>query len=79
MKMAMDNLLQKVYSFGEFQLDVAERRLSKGSDYLPLSPKILETLILMVENAGKILSKERMLEEIWEDSFVEENNLAQNI
>ena len=36
-------------------------------------------MLLLVENAGHVLSKERMLEEIWEGSFVEENNLAQNI
>jgi pimeloyl-ACP methyl ester carboxylesterase/DNA-binding winged helix-turn-helix (wHTH) protein len=75
----MDKLRQQKFSFGEFQLDGEERRLFDGVKHIQLAPKILDTLILLVENAGKILSKERMLEEIWNDSFVEENNLAQNI
>ncbi len=75
----MESFSRKIYDFGGFQLDVAERRLFDGEKNIQLPPKILDTLILLVANAGKILSKERMLEEIWEDSFVEENNLAQNI
>lgn len=75
----MEELSKKIYAFGEFQLDVAERRLFDGLNHIPLAPKILDTLILLAENAGRILSKEKMLEQIWEDSFVEENNLAQNI
>ena len=46
---------------------------------IPLAPKVFDTLVFLIENAGRVLSKERMLEEIWEGAFVEENNLAQNI
>jgi DNA-binding winged helix-turn-helix (wHTH) protein len=69
----------KIYSFGSFQLNALERILFDGSRTIPLAPKAFDTLLLLVENAGRVLSKERMLREIWEDSFVEENNLAQNI
>ncbi|MBS1792209.1 MAG: alpha/beta fold hydrolase [Acidobacteria bacterium] len=75
----MENYSGKIYSFDKFQLDAGERLLFDGERTLPLAPKVFDTLLLLVENAGRILGKERMLKEIWEDSFVEENNLAQNI
>src|SRR5215467_9512012 len=67
------------YDFGRYRLDAAERTLFDGEKSISLAPKVFDTLLLLVENQGKVLSKERMLREIWEDSFVEENNLAQNI
>src|SRR6185369_16390738 len=75
----MNNFSGKNYGFDRFQLDGGERLLFDGIKTIPLAPKVFDTLLLLVENAGRILSKERMLKEIWEDSFVEENNLAQNI
>ncbi|CAN5335338.1 hypothetical protein BH10ACI1_BH10ACI1_16160 [soil metagenome] len=75
----MNDLAGKIYSFGKFQLDAAERLLFDGVKTIPMSPKVFDTLLLLVENAGRVLSKEKMLAEIWEDSFVEENNLAQNV
>jgi len=69
----------KVYEFGRFNLDVSERVLSDAGLNVPLPPKVFDTLLFLVENSGHVMSKERMLGEIWEDSFVEENNLAQNI
>lgn len=75
----MNNIFGKIYSFDKFQLDADERLLFDGVKTIPLAPKVFDTLLLLVENGGRVLSKERMLKEIWEDSFVEENNLAQNI
>ena len=69
----------ETYSFGRFRLDAAERQMFDGTTAVQLAPKVFDTLRLLVENAGRVVSKERMLEEIWEGSFVEENNLAQNI
>jgi pimeloyl-ACP methyl ester carboxylesterase/DNA-binding winged helix-turn-helix (wHTH) protein/class 3 adenylate cyclase len=75
----MNDFFGKIYKFGGFQLDVSERLFFDGEKTIPLAPKVFDTLLLLVENAGRVLSKEKMLSEIWEDSFVEENNLAQNI
>jgi pimeloyl-ACP methyl ester carboxylesterase/DNA-binding winged helix-turn-helix (wHTH) protein/class 3 adenylate cyclase len=75
----MENFIDRIYEFDRFQLNAGERLLFDGSRTIPLAPKVFDTLLLLVENAGRVLSKERMLKEIWEDSFVEENNLAQNI
>jgi pimeloyl-ACP methyl ester carboxylesterase/DNA-binding winged helix-turn-helix (wHTH) protein/class 3 adenylate cyclase len=75
----MADFFGKIYGFDRFRLDARERLLFDGTRTVPLAPKVFDTLLLLVENAGRVLSKERMLKEIWEDSFVEENNLAQNI
>lgn len=75
----MEKFSTQIYGFDQFQLDAAERLLFDGEKTIALAPKVFDTLQLLVENAGRVLSKERMLKEIWEDSFVEENNLAQNI
>lgn len=68
-----------IYSFGRFRLDSTERRLFDGEQPVQLAPKVFDTLRLLVENCGRVVSKKKMLDEVWEGSFVEENNLAQNI
>ena len=66
----------KIFRFGRFVLDTTERTLLDGEQIVTLAPKVFETLLLLVENDGKVLAKEKMLAEIWNDAFVEENNLA---
>ena len=75
----MPSLGKATFTFCGFRLDGAERSLVGDSLPIQLSPKAFDTLVMLVENAGRVLSKEKMLAEIWDDSFVEENNLAQNI
>src|SRR5207244_9534067 len=75
----MDDFSGTIYCFGNFRLDADERILFDGERTIALSPKVFDTLLFLVKNGGRVLSKEKMLREIWEDSFVEENNLAQNI
>jgi pimeloyl-ACP methyl ester carboxylesterase/DNA-binding winged helix-turn-helix (wHTH) protein len=67
------------FAFGQFVLDPEERSLRDGDTLFPLAPKAFDTLVLLVGNAGKVLSKEKLMAEVWQDAFVEENNLAQNI
>lgn len=71
--------MNSIYTFSNFRLDADERSLVGDALPIQLSPKVFDTLLMLVSNAGHVLSKEKMLAEIWEDSFVEENNLAQNI
>lgn len=75
----MEDKTPQIYSFDRFRLNAAERLLFDGDRSVQLPPKAFDTLLLLVENGGRVMSKERMLTEIWEGSFVEENNLAQNI
>ena len=68
------------YEFGEFQLDAAKRLLRRRDGTpIPLTPKVFDTLLFMVEHSEGVLDKERIMEAVWPDSIVEENNLAQAI
>jgi len=67
------------YEFAEFQLDVPERRLLRDGVDLVLAPKVFDTLCLLVQNAGHLMTKEELLRRLWPDTVVEENNLNRNI
>ena len=69
-----------VYEFGDFRLDPSHRRLlQRDGTPVPLTPRVFETLLYMVEHHDSVLDKERLMEAVWPDSIVEENNLTQNI
>ncbi len=70
---------KRFYVFGLFRIDVTERLLFGEKGAVPLTPKAFDTLICLVENRGRVLSREDLMAQVWPDSFVEENNLAQNI
>jgi Tol biopolymer transport system component/DNA-binding winged helix-turn-helix (wHTH) protein len=71
--------IQPSYGFGEFRLDVAERRLLRSGVEVPLAPKVFDTLVLLVENAGHLLEKDELMKRLWPDTFVGEVALARNI
>src|SRR5262245_44088805 len=75
----MELKIKKLYKFGPFRLDAGERALFRDNQPVSLTPKAFDTLLLLVENSGHILEKENMLRSIWQDTFVEEANLAVNI
>jgi TolB-like protein/Tfp pilus assembly protein PilF len=67
---------QRIYEFGPFRLDAAERLLLCDKQPVPLKPKAFDLLLLFVQNSGHILEKDKLMEQVWPDSFVEEGNLA---
>lgn len=67
----------RVYQFEEFMLDAAHLMLSRNGEEIPLVPRAVETLRVLVERRGEILSKTELMDAIWTDSIVEESNLAQ--
>ena len=67
------------YAFGPFRLDAAERVLFRDGQPVALTPKLVETLIPLVENAGHITSKDELLKRVWPGVFVEEGTLAKNV
>jgi pimeloyl-ACP methyl ester carboxylesterase/DNA-binding winged helix-turn-helix (wHTH) protein len=69
----------RLYEFGAFRVDPAERLLFCGEEVISLTPKVFETLLVLIENCGHVLGKEELMQQVWPDSYVEENNLAQNI
>ena len=69
----------RAYRFGPFRLDIRECRLSRGSEAVPLRPKVFDTLRVLVENAGRLVTKQELLDAVWPDTAVEENNLNHNV
>jgi TolB-like protein/DNA-binding winged helix-turn-helix (wHTH) protein/Tfp pilus assembly protein PilF len=67
------------YRFGEFAVDTAQKVLLREGRPLPLTPKVFDTLRILVENSGRIVEKEELMDQLWPDSFVEESNLHFNI
>ncbi len=67
------------YEFGPFRLNATERLLQRGSESVPLTPKVFDTLLVLIENNGHVLEKNELMEQLWPDSFVEESSLTQNI
>ena len=65
--------------FGRFRLDRTERLLFQDGLPVPLSPRLFDTLFILVENNGHIVTKDDLMQRVWPDVAVEENNLAQNI
>src|SRR5258708_15420957 len=67
------------YVFDKFRLDPIEKVLWFGDSIADVAPKAVEVLLVLVEEAGRIVSKEEILEVVWPDSFVEEANLSNYI
>jgi serine/threonine-protein kinase len=74
-----ENDKSAVYEFGPFTLDPRKRLLSKNGSPLQLTSKAFETLTALVSNAGSTLSKEELMDRVWPNTSVEENNLTQQI
>ena len=75
----MQNPIHPCYFFGEYSVDVAERQLLRSGETVSLPPKVFDTLLVLVENQGRILEKDWLMQQIWPDSFVEESSLAQYV
>src|SRR5215470_1110023 len=67
------------YHFGPFRLNATERVLQRGTELVPLTPKVFDTLLVLVENCGHVVDKNDLIQVLWPDSFVEESSLTQNI
>lgn len=68
-----------LYEFGNFSVNVAERLLFKEGQIVATTPKVFETLIILIENGGHLVKKEDLIRRLWPNTFVEESSLTQNI
>ena len=68
-----------VYEFGPFQLDEERLLLLERGEPIPIGPKVVETLLALVEHPGEVYAKSELLERIWPEGYVDEANLAQNV
>jgi pimeloyl-ACP methyl ester carboxylesterase/DNA-binding winged helix-turn-helix (wHTH) protein len=76
---AMNLPARRFYLFDGFRVDASERIVFKEHREISLTPKVFDTLLVLLENSSHVLTKKELMEQVWPDSFVEENNLAQNI
>src|SRR6185295_2757234 len=75
----MDQQDNHSYEFGRFRLKVAERVLLREGEQVPLTPKVFDILVTLVEHGGQVVSKDDLMKRVWPNTFVEEGNLTQNI
>jgi len=75
----MSSLTSTLYEFDEFRLDPQNRVLRRSGKAVPLTPKAFDVLLLLIQNAGRIATKDELMKAVWPDSFVEESNLTQTI
>ena len=75
----MPHPLAQFYEFGPFCVDASQRLLARDGTPVPLTPKVFDTLLHLVQHSGTALSKDELMRVIWPDTVVEENNLNQNI
>ncbi|HEV2492790.1 MAG TPA: winged helix-turn-helix domain-containing protein [Terriglobia bacterium] len=75
----MSHKIKHLYEFGAYCLDATDRLLLLDGKVVPLTPKAVETLLLLVQNAGRLVSKDELIRAVWPDTFVEEGGLTRNI
>ena len=75
----MERKTKRLYEFGPFRMDPDESLLLRDGSPVYLKPKVFETLLLLVENRGRVLDRETLMQSLWQDTFVEEANLTVNI
>src|ERR1022692_1331532 len=68
-----------IFQFGEFQIDARARTLRREEEIVTLSFRAFDVLLYFVQNPGKVLTRDELLKNVWPDSFVDENSLAQSI
>src|SRR5829696_6750748 len=68
-----------ILQFKDFTIDIDQKVLLRGGVPIALAPKVFETLLVLIENHGRIVLKEELMKRLWPDTFVEESNLTFNI
>jgi len=69
----------QVYRFESFRLDIRERQLLHDGRVIPMRGKVFDTLCALVRHSGRLLRKNELMQAIWPDTVVEENNLEHNL
>ena len=72
----MDEQIRCFYEFGDYRIEKTERLLTRRGKVVPLPPKAVDLLFVLLENNNHVVTKEQLMERVWVDSFVEEANLS---
>jgi predicted ATPase/DNA-binding winged helix-turn-helix (wHTH) protein len=66
-----------LYQFGDFSLDIAQGCVRKGEMEIKLRRKVFDTLKYLVENPGRLIGKQELMQAVWPDAFVTDDSLVQ--
>ena len=68
-----------IYEFDRFRLDAEKLMLYRDGVEVAMPPKMVKTLLVLVEDRGTIISKDELIDRVWSDSIVDESNLSQHL
>jgi DNA-binding winged helix-turn-helix (wHTH) protein/tetratricopeptide (TPR) repeat protein len=68
-----------IYKFGEFQIEALARTVRREEEIVTLNRRAFDVLLYFVQNPGRVLTRDELLKNVWPDTFVDENSLAQSI
>ena len=75
----MDRPPKRIYEFGRFQVDPGARLLTRDGQPVPLPTKAFDLLLILVRNSGSVVSKDELMQALWPDTFVQDQNLKQSV
>ncbi|MFN2576630.1 MAG: tetratricopeptide repeat protein [Pyrinomonadaceae bacterium] len=75
----MARRVRHLYEFGPFRLDPEKPCLWRNGEPVPLTPKAVETLLVLIKQNGRLVEREALMSAIWPDTFVEDGNLNFNV
>ena len=77
--LVMSDPSQPSYEFGPFSLDAGKRLLLRNGEPVPVTPKVMELLLALIEHRDRVLTKDELLKQVWGDTIVEEGGLTRNV
>jgi eukaryotic-like serine/threonine-protein kinase len=69
----------EIFQFGNFKVDVIGRTLRRREEIVTLNRRAFDVLLYLVQNPGRVLTRDELLKNVWPDTFVDENSLAQSV
>ena len=75
----MSRVINHFYEFGSLRLDTTNRLLRRNGVEIPLQPRLIETLIALVENANSLVTRDSLISAVWGETAIEEGGLTRNI
>jgi DNA-binding winged helix-turn-helix (wHTH) protein/Tol biopolymer transport system component len=69
----------RMFQFGKFQVDALTRTLHREEATVKLNSRAFDVLLYLVQNPGRVLSRDELLKNVWQDAFVDESSLPQTV
>jgi eukaryotic-like serine/threonine-protein kinase len=72
-------MAKELYEFGPFRVDPEKETLFRAGEFVPLTPKTFQILLVLIRNSNEVVTKDDIMKTVWPDTFVEEANLSRNV